>query len=878
MEICHNYAGMKTLPTQAFRHRTLILLLVLLPLFGNAASIWFNADPTLQLSLIGVGLRGGVYAGPPGWIDPSAAYITQPLGFLAASDWLHGIIPWWNPYAGVGMPLAAETQTEAFFLPFVFLLHFKAGWLWLRIVLQAMCGVFLYGFLAEIGLARRAAFLGAALFEFTPEFFLCPSAPIAPLPFLPLLLLGIERAAVASAGERRGGWSLIVIACAYSFYAGNPEVAYFDGMLAGLWAIWRWFGLAWPQRLRFTLKLCAGLLVAICLSAPLLIPAAMYTAKAYVGLHDGVFALVHMPLQMLPLQLFPQALGFMGVPVPTALTPSQLGSYNLTRLPEWVTLPVLALALAGLVRGRAARFYGFRLILAGWVVVWEARYLGVLPVRWLFNHVPGVSVMDATRYSGPAVDLALILLAAFALDDTLRQKRLSRWRLGLVGVVVGLLCAGAILPGLPLLTHWYHARPAAAVQALVFFLLAVILTLAVLAGLNRPARRSAIIAGALCLPVCNFVLPQLSGLSKGHLDTGLIGFLKQTTGLQRMASTGPFGLNFPDRYGIASVNYNALPAPKLWTSFAHEVLDPRADLNSFDMSGPPRDILPHLAAFPSLGVKYLVVSDALAFAPHSFAMVPEAAATTANPLPQGQDMSGEIDDDLGFGEIGEASLKLGTYSDTARGVLTLRICAGADNCRQSDVSLANAKDNTPTLFVFDPPLITHGRALTYDILRRAGDNAFVVWTGRRGGQDVPALRLAAPWQPPLKGLAYQGITADVLEFAAPARYAGTLAGQCKIEIETRRAMRADCARPDTLIRREMYASGWHVLVDGKPAAIGQLAVFQTVGLAAGQHVIRFYYKPPHIGLACLVAGFGLLLWGAACFWPLRRPAARLGRP
>ena len=177
-------------------------------------------------------MRGGVFSGPAGWVDPSVGYIIQPIGYLVASDWLHGIIPWWNPYAGLGMPLAAETQSEAFFLPFVLLLHFNAGWIWLRVILQALSGVFLYVFLKEIRLAPRAALMGAALFEFTPEYLLCPSAPIAPLPFFPLLLLGIEYAARASAQGKRGGWSGIVIACVYSIYAGNPEVAYFDGMLA----------------------------------------------------------------------------------------------------------------------------------------------------------------------------------------------------------------------------------------------------------------------------------------------------------------------------------------------------------------------------------------------------------------------------------------------------------------------------------------------------------------------------------------------------------------------------------------------------------------------------------------------------------------------
>ena len=88
------------------------------------------------------------------------------------------------------MPLAAQMQTEAFFLPFVLLLHWDAGWLAQRVLLQMLCGLFAYAFLLEIGLRRAASFFGGALFALSPLFFLDPHAAIAPLPFLPLLLSG----------------------------------------------------------------------------------------------------------------------------------------------------------------------------------------------------------------------------------------------------------------------------------------------------------------------------------------------------------------------------------------------------------------------------------------------------------------------------------------------------------------------------------------------------------------------------------------------------------------------------------------------------------------------------------------------------------------
>ena len=55
-------------------------------------------------------LNAALTAPAPGWlpglpyIDGNAGFTMQALGHLAALDWLHGHIPWWNPYEGVGSP------------------------------------------------------------------------------------------------------------------------------------------------------------------------------------------------------------------------------------------------------------------------------------------------------------------------------------------------------------------------------------------------------------------------------------------------------------------------------------------------------------------------------------------------------------------------------------------------------------------------------------------------------------------------------------------------------------------------------------------------------------------------------------------------------
>src|SRR4051794_10576785 len=114
--------------TATFRRRVEITgILLLVPLLANLfplLTVW-SADPRYFISGLSVGRPNSLLPGLPGWIDPHAGLTMQSLGGLAAANWLSGIIPWWNPYSGLGLPLAAEMQPGAFFLPFVLLLSLE---------------------------------------------------------------------------------------------------------------------------------------------------------------------------------------------------------------------------------------------------------------------------------------------------------------------------------------------------------------------------------------------------------------------------------------------------------------------------------------------------------------------------------------------------------------------------------------------------------------------------------------------------------------------------------------------------------------------------------------------------------------------------------
>jgi hypothetical protein len=96
--------------------------------------------------------HGGVFPGTYP-VDPNNGITSQSLGHLAALDLLHGHLPWWNPYEGVGSPLAGEMQSAALF-PGTLLLAFSTGQLYLHLLLECLAGIATFRLLLRLNVAR----------------------------------------------------------------------------------------------------------------------------------------------------------------------------------------------------------------------------------------------------------------------------------------------------------------------------------------------------------------------------------------------------------------------------------------------------------------------------------------------------------------------------------------------------------------------------------------------------------------------------------------------------------------------------------------------------------------------------------------------------
>lgn len=567
----------------------------------------FDPNPMSSFAALGSivrpGALGGLYT-----IDPNAGFTSQALGHLAAVDIVHGRLPWWNPYEGAGGPLAGEMQSAALFPPTI-LLWFSGGQLAVRLLLEAVAGLAMLRLLRRLDVGVWVASALACAFALDGTFAWLMHAPANEVAALPLLLLGIERARDAATGGRRFGFALVAVALAVSAYAGFPETAYLNGILAVVWALVR---VPLPSRraaLRYVAKLVAGLATGALLAAPIVVAFADYLPYATAGPHNaGVFDLVHVARSGAGALFFPYVFGpifgFYQKSTTLANVWSQIGGYLTTSL---LALDLLALW------GRRLR--GLRVALASWLVLALGRAYGVQPLWRVFDLLPYMAHVGAYRYLWPSIELASCALAALGLDD-LRRGLVSRWA-GASALLLGAgIAAGTVAAGGPILSA-LSTTPHAVTWARgsLVWGFAVIAVIGGVTLVGRGRWRTVLVAAIVVVDaLAMFVLPELSAPRSVTYDSSLVAWLESHTGLQRLATLGPLQPNYGSYFGLMEVDVNDVPTPKAYERYVLHDLDPNTGLSFTgtvvkNPSGPTplQELERHLSGYEAIGVKYVIV-------------------------------------------------------------------------------------------------------------------------------------------------------------------------------------------------------------------------------------------------------------------------------
>lgn len=565
-------------------------------------------------------------------IDPNAGYVTQALGRLVATDWLHGTVPWWNPYEGLGAPLAAGPQAAAFF-PLTMLVGTPVGYVAFRLLLELVAGWSAAAVVGRLGAGRAAATAAGVATALNGTFAWFDHAPASVAAFLPMAVLGVERCRQAAAEGRRGGWCLLALALALSMVAGFPETAYLDGLFVGVWAALRLAGGS-RWRTRFVVKLGAGAAVAGLLAAPALVAFAAYLPEAFVGPHAGQIGSWSLPSPAVAQLLLPYVYGPIFALHSTGPVDTLTGIWG--TVGGYLGATTVLVGLTGLVA--ALRWGGPRRVLGvglgAWTALALAKMFGASPVAAAVTRLPGMRDVAFFRYATPSVEFAAVVLAALGIDAIARRQVPPAVVAGAALATLGLVAAAA-WSAWPVLTAatgapHRHAYPlASALWA------AATVAVAAIAGVAARARRSAppppaarapasrapraphrLVAAVLALDaMVLFAVPLLSAPTPVAADMGAVRYLQRHLGLARFTTLGPLQPNYGSFFGMAELAVNDLPVPAAFARYASTRLDPNVEPDLLtgtarsnpSAPGPAVELWDHLPAYEDAGVAYVVV-------------------------------------------------------------------------------------------------------------------------------------------------------------------------------------------------------------------------------------------------------------------------------
>jgi hypothetical protein len=581
--------------------------------------------------------RSGWLPGLP-FIDPNAGYTTQALGHLAAIDWMHGHVPWWNPYEGVGAPLAGEMQSGAFF-PLTIVLVLHQGLFLLQLILETVTGWSTYFLIRRLGVGRSFSTAAGVAFGLAGTYAWLAHAPIRPVALLPLSLLGVERAVEAAKEHRSGGWTVLALALALSILAGFPETTFIDGIFVAWWSVLR---VAGPGRLYWravACKLATGLVTGVALAAPLIAAFVGYLPNANVGAHNGGFADTSLPSTGLTQLILPYSLGpIFGFHSPNSANDTISALWG--SVGGFLSVTLIACGLVGLI-GKRQRL--LRLGLGSWVLVSLLRTFGFPPVVHLMAVLPGVRLTAFYRYSDPSWELAVVALAALGLDDIARNFTQRKVLVG-GSVITGVLAAWAAATAWPILTravgppgsqvghrHIYALGSLAAACGALTLLSAGGFwagrgsrkldyeRMRNLSRHERSRRRGRVLMAGVVSAESVLLLgfTYLSAPAPTALQTGSVGWLQANLGAYRFVTLGPIQPNYGSYFRIAEANANDLPFPKTWDSYIQTQLDPNAPSGLFTGGArvnpggltPAQELSANLANYEAVGIRFVVESS-----------------------------------------------------------------------------------------------------------------------------------------------------------------------------------------------------------------------------------------------------------------------------
>ena len=547
-------------------------------------------------------------------LDPNAGFITAAAGHESAMLWLHGHLPWWDYYQGVGAPLVGGLQAASF-SPFTLLLAFPSGLMWVHVIYELIGGLATFFVMRRVTPSVTGAVLAGSLFALNGTFAWIGNAAVNPTCFMPLLILGVEHISERVRGERRYGWRVFALALALSLLGGFPEVTYLSLFLVAAWCFVRMGPLTWVQRRHFVGLITGSAVAGLALASPVLVAFVDYLPHAYSGWHgSGAASSPTLPGSALALLGLPYNFGGLWQLSTVTNFWGQAGGF--------VSLTSLFLAAFAFRRSSSRALLW---MLAGTSALILLGSFGVAPFHQLLDLIPGMTKTAYSRYSPVIWEFAISVLAGCGVAAIQASRR--RVMPLVIATALSLWVAG----------NWWHYRQHLASattplghswDAYRLVIIGFVVCVALLLWWRHHATVIRLVAMVAIMEAAMlFAIPMTGAASHSVNDDATVSFLQAHLGTDRFATLHPLFPNWGSYFSLGSIEVINLPIPKDFVAYSamylntmapqpQQILPPTDGAtgtgSTTDFQNMVAALLPH---YEHAAVKYLLLPSSMSLAP-----------------------------------------------------------------------------------------------------------------------------------------------------------------------------------------------------------------------------------------------------------------------
>jgi len=408
-----------------------ILGLVIILMYGEVSLFGYTLNPGLWnygvLNVPQYGYKGRwLYYAPV--MDPLATGgVMWPLYVMISRTLLSGEIPLWNPYQGIGAPLAADT-TWATYYPINILYSIpNQYWDFVWFFKLWFAGILCYLFLRDLKLQFISSLGGAFAYCLSGAFIFYPFTPWADVAILtPALLLSAKRCF----DRPLSASSLCIgsVVLAVSILGAHIEALVIQFLFVNLFVLFEAIVMRRENRARGVVSWVVTVLLGFGLAAFFLLPVFEYLSLATLG-HGGNVGVRSLstdgnPMTWVLTMFVPYFFGFLQTYPYQGLrqvffwdiSPGYLGT-------SVFFLASVALFLICMPRRHQRVSYSVFFIGAGFLVL--LKIFGVPPVNWI-GYLPVLSHVIFSRYSGSVLAASFSGACAFGLESVLHRAFVIR--------------------------------------------------------------------------------------------------------------------------------------------------------------------------------------------------------------------------------------------------------------------------------------------------------------------------------------------------------------------------------------------------------------------------------------------------------------------